>query len=1084
MNQIKRLNKKELKNLGGLGYTKSELVEHVEKLYIRLGAQNLEDLRIKSLNRVPRIKLIGNTDKKLRQEIREKYNLRYIKDFERRKTQYITDLANENFNEIIRIARLNGNMISFNRNGSEVIFHINERNIPILRDLLSGIEIDDINGSDRLIFEEILNDIEDIIGYDENIQDDEDDGVQRRNNPQGGFLPFINTLPIDLSKFGFFHENEDTGKYHEFNCLYYAFKNLGLAEEKLQSLKIEFWQRDISRKNFKEIANLLNIHIRLSPSRDTNIFNYKPKDIINTLEVFNIGCIENHYFSIEPTDYTSFVLKNYEEVKDIKNFENIVGKNIKTGKYERKNNRGLSSKMVLEYVIKNHSKPINKMDLLNTPFHSKINNKITYLNYPENCCKPIVKRKNSEKKKSVLRIFFDFETVPDNKNTGDRINKNTGEIQAEFIHKATTVCAKFNNNTKKWFGFDCGQEFIKYVMSITNYTEIHLIAHNMSFDFNQIARYLPNIELCKIGNRFICSRSYTKNATIICKDSLNFINNKLCNFPKIFGFNENKEKFQHEWVNITNLDEKGYFINEWIDAPEYEINTPIINGKFNIKNYLEYYCEIDVFILQKGYNIFDQWCLQLGIDIDTVYTVSSIAKQYALENDCFEGCFELTGIPQHYINQSMYGGRVCTQSNNMIKRETGKKYINNKVYDIDEDYCQIGTLDANSLYPSACMEIKGFIKGKPKVIGINQLDIDFLNKQDHYIVDILIKKVGKKLKIPLLCIKKESSIEYTNEVENTILTVGKDYLLDLIKFQEIEFQIIRGYYFNEGFNTKIRDTIDDLYTKRQKLKNDVKRDQNGEIILDFDGKPIKWSNPANEIYKLIMNSIYGKCLQRPRDKKLIIKNSRNDMLRYLTRNKNNIEMIEKIDGCDKYIIREYKEINKDFNSVHIGCQILDASKRIMNEVMYIAEELDFDIYYTDTDSLHLDVCYINKIAEIYKKRYNKILIHNGLGGFKPDFGTNEKTGEYLYAVKSIFLGKKMYIDVLDNGHEHIRLKGISPSAIEYKCNNEHITSWDIFNNRYHGQKQLFDLTCGGGAFTAKQKNNFTFVNINNFTRVV
>ena len=41
-------------------------------------------------------------------------------------------------------------------------------------------------------------------------------------------------------------------------------------------------------------------------------------------------------------------------------------------------------------------------------------------------------------------------------------------------------------------------------------------------------------------------------------------------------------------------------------------------------------------------------------------------------------------------------------------------------------------------------------------------------------------------------------------MENKILRVDKIALEDLIEFQKVEFEIIRGYYFNEGFNPKIK----------------------------------------------------------------------------------------------------------------------------------------------------------------------------------------------------------------------------------------------------------------------------------------
>lgn len=43
--------------------------------------------------------------------------------------------------------------------------------------------------------------------------------------------------------------------------------------------------------------------------------------------------------------------------------------------------------------------------------------------------------------------------------------------------------------------------------------------------------------------------------------------------------------------------------------------------------------------------------------------------------------------------------------------------------------------------------------------------------------------------------------------------------------------------------------------------------------------------------------------------------------------------------------------------------ILDMSKRIMNEVMCLAEDLKINIYYQDTDSMHIEADKIEKLSD-------------------------------------------------------------------------------------------------------------------------
>ena len=74
----------------------------------------------------------------------------------------------------------------------------------------------------------------------------------------------------------------------------------------------------------------------------------------------------------------------------------------------------------------------------------------------------------------------------------------------------------------------------------------------------------------------------------------------------------------------------------------------------------------------------------------------------------------------------------------------------------------------------------------------------------------------------------------------------------------------------------------------------------------------------------------------------------------------------------------------------------------------------------------------------YEKRYNKVLTGKQLEQFHTDFQLEGAVSE-IYATKSIFLGKKSYIDVLESTNikgktitgTHIRLKGITKEGIEY-----------------------------------------------------
>ena len=99
------------------------------------------------------------------------------------------------------------------------------------------------------------------------------------------------------------------------------------------------------------------------------------------------------------------------------------------------------------------------------------------------------------------------------------------------------------------------------------------------------------------------------------------------------------------------------------------------------------------------------------------------------------------------------------------------------------------------------------------------------------------------------------------------------------------------------------------------------------------------------------------------------------------------------------------------------------SKKIMKEVMCLAEDLGINIYYHDTDSMHIKHDKIQLLADSYKQIYHRELIGEDIiGCFHNDFEELKDA----YTTCHISLGKKMYYDELANDKnqlaEHFRMK--------------------------------------------------------------
>ena len=75
------------------------------------------------------------------------------------------------------------------------------------------------------------------------------------------------------------------------------------------------------------------------------------------------------------------------------------------------------------------------------------------------------------------------------------------------------------------------------------------------------------------------------------------------------------------------------------------------------------------------------------------------------------------------------------------------------------------------------------------------------------------------------------------------MTVDNITLEDLIEFQQITFDVIRGYVWNGKRDYRIRDAIKKIFNKRSEYKEQ--------------------HNSLEQLYKLIMNSCYGKTIEKP-----------------------------------------------------------------------------------------------------------------------------------------------------------------------------------------------------------------------------
>ena len=238
-----------------------------------------------------------------------------------------------------------------------------------------------------------------------------------------------------------------------------------------------------------------------------------------------------------------------------------------------------------------------------------------------------------------------------------------------------------------------------------------------------------------------------------------------------------------------------------------------------------------------------------------------------------------------------------------------------------------------------------------------------------------------------------------------------------------------------------------------------------------------------------MNSTNGKMIQKPIKNKtlyLLKEGSKfnkktktwiktKPLYNFMVKNSAKIEEINQVFNKDSnlYQVKISKPIDDYYTNTLLGVQILSMSKRIMNEVMCTAEDLNIKIFYQDTDSLHIEKSRIEELEKEYFKRYNRVLRGKGMGQFHNDF--DELPDEYAYSYKSIFNGKKNYIDMLkdtkNNIAVHYRAKGITLKAVKKLAQEKYNGNiFELYEDLFKGNTLTFDLKEVRACFKINNKN--------------
>ena len=958
-------------------------------------------------------------------------------------------LVNNLISKLKKLLENAGNNIytlEFTANGLKTGIPINENTIKdIIQKLLYGInnEFDDYSGGSDNIKSFDISDI-----YNPSIVE-----TKTIRNKSGGFFPYNNITEIDLSKYQIYKKsNSKSNLMSQDHCLIYAFKQSNLLTDKeLESIKNFLTGANFPHDKLQLIAEKLSCTILLKKFMDPKYktYTYKCKSSESRFEI-KLGIYLDHYFINDIIPVHKFYIKNRELLKDNpKRFQAYK----KSGTKYSYNNNYLNDAITIIRLIhetNGFEKLIFEDNLLKIDYN-KLNKKYQSFELLESDC--VLIDQMSEKGSRVFGeiIHADFETTTDKEG-----------------HKAFCVCFRMEskpNISHKLFNTDeeslakeflnkISQQQIKREIIVNGITKTELVApiiyfHNMKYDYQFIYKYLYIVSTVERNNQLYEINAYYYGKEIIIRDSYKMISLPLSKFTKTFNLSSKKEAMPYDLYNYENI-RKEYLTLEDINRHyilkkknvsiksrlELDIEKKqllnnlkelnLIDGeKWNHKEYALFYCDQDVKTQMLGMMTQRKWVKEsLKLDIYNYLTSASLADDYFIGEGCYEGVIPLTGSIRSFVQNFTVGGRVMCKDNKKIH-----------VQEPVEDF------DGVSLYPSAMARIPGFAKGVCKILKENELNLDWLNNNsDYYMVEIKIKSLKYELDTPTFSYKNKNGIRiWENKVPEESVYLDKIGLEDAINFHGIDFDIIKGIYWNEGFNDEIVKVIKKVFNIRNKLK--------------------KEGNPLESVYKLIMNSAYGKTIMKESPTTIEYIKVK-DFDKYLSKNYNLIQSYSKINDLNYKIVR-YQSIYKHINRAHCGVIILSMSKRIMNEVAYCAKLINCPIYYCDTDSIHIPRNKVKELEEKFKEIYGRNLIGKGLGQFHGDFQFDGMKD--IYAVESVFIDKKVYCDKIrgiDNeGNEqfsyHFRLKGVSAKSIQYVCDKEFNGNMiDLYNS---GKEIKFNL---------------------------
>ncbi|CAL5975618.1 DNA_polymerase [Hexamita inflata] len=913
---------------------------------------------------------------------------------------------------------------------------------------------------------------------------------------KGAYFNFINKIPqIDLSRYQIGNNLEQHLELsRKAQCFIYALQMSGqYSNQELQAILVQV-QSNLQLFSLTQIKNIKHIgpiciHIYEDKSKQVRIYDVKG-DISDQRqqqkEAVHICLYKEHYFIFDTdVQVSNFWLNNFEKYKTYQKFldnTNIcqvrqTQTNICITQNKSKNDSLTVIKMMHELNMFEEIKDYNE-------FNYKENSKqvISAPDNAEDYCQETKEFKERENNFDKI-LYADTEAF-------------TIDSQGEYIKHKCYMCVWADGDIVKSsrdvnglvrYIHKC-YENERHVTKQNNLPDKQVLVymHNLSYDCQFILKEQYQIDDMIQNNGKVLQFSFSiynqlgLKIQFVFRDSYIMISSKLSKLPEMFLSKEEQSVIQKEVMcynyyteerylnNIGDIEEASKYIDghskqEFISVLK-KSDCMLDDKHFDMQKYALYYCKQDVIVLQKCVQKFAQLLKDnMDMNLYNYISISSLALSYQLKKQCFDKSCKVNGLLRQFLQQFVIGGR-CMTLNNQKQILLFKKLLD---------------FDAVSLYPSA--QYRTYYPAG-KLYTLSQEMIQHYNVKEN-LFDITEAKNSKdqntlylEVKLfkgddfiyrgfPLVSQKIEGVRQFTNDISEE-----NRYFLDTIGLQEAvlrqnyKYEIISGVYAKERDYT-IQEVIKYMFEERVKCK--------------------KAKNPLQQIYKLMLNSSYGKTIEGDRNETVQI--FEETQLEELFKKYDQINSIQQYGT--KFCVKLEKECCEQTGYHHIGIQILSMSKRIMNEVMTLAEDLDLNIYYQDTDSMQILQDELKILSENFQEKYQRELIGEKMGQFHSDFSSDK--GKVLYGEDGIYISKKVYCVKLCVQNEdenicydyHIRMKGVTGECITQKA--DELYEGDVialYQDLAGGKAIEFDL-CSAKVFMKKQ-DDYSYMNLSEFKRTL